>query len=178
MQVPASLHRALTLRLRVSSKCAHGRTVGPNLGRAMRVLIIGMSGTGKSTVVQAVGERGRRAVDTDSDRWSHWVEESDGSADWVWREEEMTTLLTEHRHGKLFVSGCKTNQPKFYPLFDHVVLLSAPAQLLLARIANRTTNPYGKAPEEARPDPGAPAARRAASAQFRHRRDRRLRTGR
>jgi hypothetical protein len=87
-------------------------------------------------------------VDTDSDQWSTWVTLPDGSADWVWREDSMTRLLTGHRHGKLFVAGCKSNQSKFYPSFDHIALLSAPAEVLLARIADRTTNPYGKSPEE------------------------------
>jgi len=36
----------------------------------------------------------------------------------------------------------------FYPHFDAVVLLSAPAQVLLSRIATRTTNDYGKTDEE------------------------------
>jgi thymidylate kinase len=47
-----------------------------------------------------------------------------------------------------FVSGCKTNQGRFYPQFDHVALLSAPAEVLLARIAARTNNPYGKSAAE------------------------------
>ena len=46
------------------------------------------------------------------------------------------------------VAGCKSNQGEFYPSFDHVVLLSAPVEVLLARIAARTDNPYGKSPEE------------------------------
>ncbi|WP_328414849.1 hypothetical protein OG470_21415 [Micromonospora sp. NBC_00389] len=46
------------------------------------------------------------------------------------------------------MAGCKSNQGKFYPQFDHIVLLSAPADVLLARIATRTNNPYGKRPEE------------------------------
>ncbi|MFJ1651515.1 hypothetical protein ACIOC2_08910 [Streptomyces sp. NPDC088337] len=46
------------------------------------------------------------------------------------------------------MAGCKTNQGRFYPLFDHIVLLSAPAEVLLARIAARTNNPYGNRPEE------------------------------
>jgi thymidylate kinase len=37
-----------------------------------------------------------------------------------------------------------SNQGRFYPRFDAVVLLSAPAQVLLNRIAARTTNDYGK----------------------------------
>jgi shikimate kinase len=32
--------------------------------------------------------------------------------------------------------------------FDHVVLLSAPAEILLARVTHRSTNPYGKKVEE------------------------------
>lgn len=107
-----------------------------------------MSGTGKSTVVESLGQRGHRVVDTDSNRWSQWVALPDGSAEWVWREEAMSQLLTRHDRGKLFVAGCMSNQPKFYPLFDHVVLLSVPAEVLLARIAVRTTNDYGKTPEE------------------------------
>jgi hypothetical protein len=57
-------------------------------------------------------------------------------------------LLASYRHGHLFVAGCKTNQGKFYPQFDHIALLSAPADVLLARIAARTSNPYGKHPAE------------------------------
>src|SRR6185437_7696564 len=44
----------------------------------------------------------------------------------------------------LYVSGAVSNQGRFYDRFDAVVLLSAPADVLLARIANRTTNDYGK----------------------------------
>lgn len=107
-----------------------------------------MSATGKSTALQVLGSRGHRTVDTDTDRWSHWVTQPDGSSDWVWREQAMTDLLADHSKGNLFVAGCKTNQGQFYPLLDHIVLLSAPADVLLARIATRTNNPYGKRPEE------------------------------
>lgn len=109
-----------------------------------KVLITGMSGTGKSTALRHLSARGRAAVDTDTDAWSEWVTLPDGSADWVWRERAVTDLLTGHRAGHLFVAGCKSNQGRFYPLFDHVVLLSAPGPVLLARVAARTDNPYGR----------------------------------
>jgi shikimate kinase len=112
------------------------------------VLITGMSGTGKSTVLQILAARGHRTVDTDTDQWCHWVRLPDGSPDWIWREQAMADLLASHQTGSLFVAGCKSNQGKFYPQFHHVVLLSAPADVLLARIASRTSNPYGKRPEE------------------------------
>ena len=113
-----------------------------------KILVTGMSGTGKSTVLQVLALRGHRVVDTDTDEWSHWVKEPDGSPDWIWREEAIGRLLAGHEGGQLFVAGCKTNQGRFYPQFEHIVLLSAPADILLARIAARDSNPYGKQPEE------------------------------
>jgi hypothetical protein len=41
-----------------------------------------------------------------------------------------------------------SNQGKFYDRFDAVVLLSAPAEVILDRIDRRTTNDYGKTPRE------------------------------
>ena len=38
------------------------------------------------------------------------------------------------------------NQGKFYDRLHAVVLLSAPVEVVLDRIARRTTNQYGKAP--------------------------------
>ena len=46
------------------------------------------------------------------------------------------------------VEGCVRNQWKFYDRFNAVVLLSAPADVILGRIACRTTNNYGKTPGE------------------------------
>jgi shikimate kinase len=110
-----------------------------------KVLITGMSGTGKSSVLRELGRRGHRVVDTDTDEWSEWVVLADGSRDWIWREDAIADLLSD---GALFVAGCKSNQGKFYPSFDHIVLLSAPIDVLLTRIAARTDNPYGKSPAE------------------------------
>jgi len=107
-----------------------------------------MSGTGKSAALQMLSQRGHRVVDTDTDEWSYWITLPDGSADWIWREDAINRLLASHEHGHLFVAGCKTNQGKFYPQFDHVALLSAPADILLARITTRNNNPYGKRPQD------------------------------
>jgi dephospho-CoA kinase len=114
----------------------------------VKVLVTGMSGTGKSTVLEHLGARGHRVVDTDTDEWSHWATLPDGTPDWIWREDAVAELLDGHRCGHLFVAGCKSNQGRFYPLFDHIVLLSAPVEVLLARIAARTNNPYGKSQRE------------------------------
>jgi thymidylate kinase len=60
----------------------------------------------------------------------------------------MTELLDTDDGRTLFVSGCVRNQVRFYEGFDAVVLLSAPAEVILERIAHRTPNGFGKSPEE------------------------------
>jgi dephospho-CoA kinase len=112
-----------------------------------KILITGMSGTGKSSVLLELAKRGYQVVDTDSDEWCEWVN-TDGEPDWIWREERITALLTSHSSGILFVAGCKSNQGQFYPQFDAVVLLSAPTEVILKRIETRDTNDYGKNPLE------------------------------
>jgi hypothetical protein len=52
--------------------------------------------------------------------------------------------------GMLFVAGTCTYQSRFYPLLDHVVLLTIPTPVAIDRLANRTTNAYGKKPAELR----------------------------
>jgi len=121
-----------------------------------RALLTGMSGVGKSTLICGLAARGYKAVDTDTDEWSEWVTVAGDPArfgsieeqDWVWREDRIQRLLSTEDAAVLFVSGCKSNQGRFYPQFDHIILLRAPTPVLLERLAARTTNPYGKHPDE------------------------------
>lgn len=104
-----------------------------------------MSGTGKSTVLVELGRRGHRVVDTDCFGYSENVTSRDGTGvEQLWREDRMSALLARDAAGHLFVSGCVSNQGKFYDRFDAVVLLSLPVDVLLERVAMRVTNPFGK----------------------------------
>jgi shikimate kinase len=121
-----------------------------------RVLLTGMSGTGKSTVINELAGRGYRAVDADYHGLSHLVtvppDELTGvgaGRDWVWREDRVEALLSaDHGCGLLFLGGSSPNQGRFYSRFDHIILLTAPADVIARRLATRDTNPYGKHPDE------------------------------
>ena len=117
-----------------------------------RVLVTGMSGTGKSAALEELGRRGYRVVETDDPGWCEYHEYVEPSelhrGEWLWIEERITALLDSDDGRSLFVEGCVRNQSKFYDRFDAVVLLSAPAEVILDRVARRTTNPYGKTPPE------------------------------
>jgi len=118
-----------------------------------KVLVTGMSGTGKSSALAELGRRGHRVVDTGDPGWREYREDV-GSTDelhrgeWLWVEERITELLDIDDGRSLFVEGCVRNQSTFYDRFDAVVLLSAPAEVILDRVARRTTNDYGKTPLE------------------------------
>jgi AAA domain len=111
-----------------------------------KVLVTGMSGTGKSSALAELGWRGYRVVDTDDPGWTEWIESPDetGGGERLWVEDRMAELLRSDDGRTLFVQGCVRNQGVFYDRFDAIVLLSAPADVILDRIARRTTNDYGK----------------------------------
>lgn len=130
---------------RVDSGSAQGRESIPMAASVDRsvVLVTGMSGTGKSTVLAELGRRGHRVVDTDEPGWIVSVPVSGAAeAEPMWDLARLGRLLDEHREGWLFVAGCVANQGALYARFDAVVLLSAPLEVILARVAERA-NPFG-----------------------------------
>lgn len=107
------------------------------------VLITGMSGAGKSTVLGLLASRGHETVDTDV---PGWIEVVDGER--LWREDRIARLLDEPRGEPLFLSGTVANQGRFRDRFDAVVLLTAPLDVLLERVRVRATNDFGKSHAE------------------------------
>lgn len=130
-----------------SAMCpALGLVLGGQVGRlalVKRVLLTGMSGTGKSSVIQALAARGFKAIDADDG----WCEPLPGGRQ-RWREDAIGRLLDTEDAGVLFIAGGEENQVRFHPRFDLIVLLSAPAEILAGRLASRTGNPFGKSAGE------------------------------
>lgn len=110
----------------------------------IRVLLTGMSGTGKSSVIVELKRRGFEAIDMDEPGWS--VRDAEGNQ--LWCEGRLREVLAAEHAGPVFVSGCAENQVKFYPQFSQIILMSAPADVIKERLASRTDNQYGKRPDE------------------------------
>ena len=106
------------------------------------VFVTGMSGTGKSSALTELARRGQRVVDTD---YGGWIV---GEPEPLWREDRIRELLDENEDETLFICGCVANQGLFYDRFDAVVLLSAPLDVILERVAVRATNDFGKTDAE------------------------------
>lgn len=111
--------------------------------RMKRVLITGMSGSGKSTVIRELRAMGFHAEDADA---GFVVVDDEGFQ--VWDEVKVSRLLEDEAADILFFAGCEENMVDFLPKFDSIVLLSAPKEVLLRRVAERINNPFGKKPEE------------------------------
>ncbi len=110
------------------------------------MLVTGMSGSGKSTVLAELKRRGHRVIDSDDPGWIVETQTA-GGPEPVWDLDQIEALIDGHRTGWLFIAGCVANQAAVYQRFDAVVLLSAPVDIILDRVANRT-NPFGSVPED------------------------------
>jgi broad-specificity NMP kinase len=109
-----------------------------------RILLTGMSGVGKSTIAARLSELGYNAVETDYGGFS--VVDERGRQ--RWDVDRIRQLLATEDVDVLFVVGSDDSQVLFYGDFDHIVLLSAPRDVVVERLASRTNNPFGKGPDE------------------------------
>ena len=108
------------------------------------VLITGMSGVGKTAVVDELRHRSRVCVDMDDPGWSHM----DPSGHQHWNVKRLEETMTEAEDKQLFVSGCAEEQATLYHRFRAIILLSAPREVMVERIRSRPDNSFGQTPTE------------------------------
>jgi len=128
------------------------------------VWVTGSSGVGKSTVCALLKTLGQLAVDADWEGYNHWVDRTSGQvvvdppdpvpAGWLdrfgWRisRAEVEALAARTRDHTAFLCGTVENEADVRDLFDLVVCLVIDDETLRDRLLTRTTNAFGKHPEE------------------------------
>ena len=126
--------------------------------------ITGNSGTGKSEVCAALAEKGYRTIDSDSGM-AAWVNRKTGevihaadsgplSQDWF-RDHRwiLNRPLVEELAGAagtqtIFLGGLVQNDEELWDLFDVKICLILDDTTIRERLAQRSGNPFGKAPAE------------------------------
>lgn len=108
------------------------------------VLITGMSGVGKSTVLEALRARGLACIDMDDPHLSYL----DDAGHQHWRVDALVPLLEAHPEQMMFVAGCAEEQAAVRDRFGAVILLSAPLEVMVERIHSRVHHAFGRHPAE------------------------------
>jgi len=130
----------------------------------MKILVTGVSGSGKTTIAAELHNRGYNAQNMDYlPGLCSWVNlatglsepdfqitsaaDWEGKYDWQWNRQKLAEFLAED--GTTFYCGSAGNQDQFFNLFDKVFLLKMNPELIRERILNNEReHDYGKMPGE------------------------------
>ncbi len=127
------------------------------------VLIVGMSGVGKTSVSKKLTEMGYKAYDLDSELGlctmvykgtETPVVDHDNAdlekvknIDWIYDKAKLIALITNEPSEIAFYCGSATNTDELLPLFDKVVLLTVEPDAVRHRLTTRSENDFGKTKE-------------------------------
>jgi len=131
--------------------------------------ITGISGSGKSTVLSELKQHGYEAYDVDeagpvAAKWTHnttgyihpksSVKQADRTPEFIaehsWKvpRHEVIDLSDKAGVKDVFLGGAIANEPELQDLFKTVFALAIDDNTLKQRLANRTSNDWGKNPHE------------------------------
>ncbi len=127
-------------------------------------LIEGVSGTGKTTVAEALERRGHHVVH--GDRVLAYVGDPEtgealagppagvtdtlewGNKHWIWPVDKVKALIADHSHPITFFCGGSRNHHHFIDLFDEIFILNVDLATLTRRLIARPEDEFGGRPIE------------------------------
>jgi dephospho-CoA kinase len=130
------------------------------------VYITGNSGAGKSAVRKELILRGYEAHDTDENDISSWQNKYTGNIverplietdrtnawysehDWNMSRNKIDNLAKQANDKLIFLCGSTSNADEMLGFFNKVYYLSVDKDTLKERLTSRTSNDFGKAPDE------------------------------
>jgi len=107
-------------------------------------MLTGMSGVGKSTILEELNKLGYKTIDCDQDGYIYFDE---NESDHLLNIEKLTPIVKSSLDTHLFVSVTAVNQTDIYKYIDIIILLEAPLDVMKNRISQRR-NAYGKSEDE------------------------------
>ncbi len=126
--------------------------------------ITGNSGTGKSEVCAALAGKGYRSIDSDlgmavwvnrnTDQVIHALDAGGLSQEWfrdhrwILMRPRVEEFAGAARTQTVFLCGCVQNDEELWDLFDVKICLILDDRTIRERLAQRSENPFGKAPAE------------------------------
>ncbi len=131
----------------------------------MKILLTGIAGTGKTTVLAELQKQGYVVIDLDATGICRWKNketqefteygETGRDYDWLTKHgwycdiEKLKQLLSAIREDKnIFVAGISENIEELIKEFDKVFILNAPDVVVKERLNARTNNHFAKNEEE------------------------------
>ena len=106
-----------------------------------RILLTGMSGTGKSTALRHLRAEDTITIDLDD---SEWIAADPLTGERRFLTRPLIEHMRSHPDKHVVLAGCESNQWELYGELDAVILMTAPLSVMKERILRRDDNPYGK----------------------------------
>ena len=124
-----------------------------------KFFITGISGSGKSSVLEKINEKGFSVIDIDSvgglckwihvdtqreEKWSHGMTEGWYKSHKYICDKKKLSLLIASSKSDVFVAGLPSNRRDLLELFDKVFFLQCKEDTSLKRIKERISHDFGK----------------------------------
>ena len=129
------------------------------MGRIQHTLVMGVAGTGKSTLAETLKERKILAIDGDYDQGiAYWKNKKTAKVvtnihsifgfqvkfyEWRWNIDRLSEFL-DHSVDPVTVCGTADNRHEAYDLFSNIFVLTCAQDIISDRLKTRTNNSFGK----------------------------------